>query len=233
MSTTAPREGTGTRDWTPPSGEVRPSSLGACPIYAWHNVRTPEDERPQEPIGKLVQFEAGHAAEHEYIRLLEERRGEKWTVDYELDNGYGGICHPDALHFERRVVMECKFTGFSKPAAYHLAQIRYYMIRMSETTGEIWTGEIHFLSKHGAEPQIFEVPFPDAAEVARLKNLADQQAADTPPPPACGMCRSREDAMDVRYYDKANNKKSRAGQEIMCPMISRCFPPPDDDCEIG
>ena len=232
MTTTTPREGSGTRDWTPPQGEFRASSLGACPIYAWHNCRVPEDERPVDPLGKSVMMYAGHAAEHEYLRQLHDRKGQTWSVDVDLDNGFGGTCHPDALDYERRVVGEIKFTSFKSPAEYHLAQIRWYMMRMTEDTGEEWTGEIHLLSKHGEEPRVFPVEYPDGAERMRLLLLAEQTAAPEPPPASMGMCKSREDAENVKYYD-CLGKPARKGQDIACPFAGRCFPPPDDGMEVG
>ena len=231
MTTLAPREGTGTRDWKPPVGEFRPSSLGACPRYAWHQMRVPEDERPLEPIGREVMMYAGHAAEHRYFEIMNERAGyELWTLDYELDNGFGGICHPDGLDFERQVVAEIKFTGYKNPAGYHLAQIAWYMHRMAVTTQKTWTGEVHLLDKYGGEPRVHPVPAPDAKLIQHLTRLAELHMAPEPPQ---GICLTREDAEDVRYYDVAAcGKKSKKGQEIRCPFAHLCFPPPNDGMEV-
>lgn len=229
MTTTASREGTGTRDWSPPVGEFRPSSLGACPRYAWEQMRIPEDERPRESIGKRVQLYAGHAAEHHYFELLNAETDQTWTLDYELDNGFGGICHPDGVDFTRRVVAEIKFTGYKEPAPYHRIQNAWYVHRMSVTTGERWRGEIHLLDKFGSDPKVFPQPVPDAEFIQKMTRLAELHMQDRPP---AGVCNCREDAEDVRYYDIANEKKSRKGSEIVCPMLAKCFPPPDDGMEV-
>jgi hypothetical protein len=224
-----PREGTGTRDWTPPEGEFRASALGACPRYAWYQMRIPEDERPVEPIGREVMMYAGHAAEHRYFEILNDR-GATWTLDYDLDNGYGGICHPDGLDFTRKVVAEIKFTGYKSPAGYHLAQIAWYMHRMAVVTQEPWTGEVHLLDKYGGEPRVTAVPAPDAKLIQHLTRLAELHMAPEPPQ---GICLTAEDAQDVRYYDVAAcGKKSAKGKEIVCPMARFCFPPPDDGMEV-
>jgi hypothetical protein len=203
---------------------MRPSLLGACLRYAWEEIRIPETEKPPAPIGKQVLFESGHAAEHAFIRLDNELHHAHWTTDVELDNGYGGVCHPDAVDYERRVIAEIKFTGYHKPAKYHVAQLLWYLHRMSVVTGEPWTGEIILLSKYGDPPQYFTVPTPTEEQVAFLKARAEAQLAPTPPR---GICTKPQDAANCRYYD-ALGEKPRKGKGYLCPYAAKCFPPPDD-----
>lgn len=219
----AERTDTGTRDWTPPVGEFRPSSLGACPRYAWLNARLPEAERPAEPIGKQVMMWAGHAAEHEWIRL-ENEAGGNWSTGYELDSGRG-TCHPDALDWDRHIVAEIKFTQYKKPAPYHLAQMSFYQVRLEEVTGHPWSGLMVLLSKNGDQPGLFEYPPPSEALRARVKELVALHTSDEMPE---GVCQDRDHAHAVKFYDVSDPKKLPPSKAIVCPMAGRCFPPPDD-----
>ena len=215
-----------TKEWTPPTGELRPSMLGACARYSWNEVRIPEEDRTRGPIGREVMFYSGHAAEEKFIELAIEYNGELLLHGQELDNGYGGICHPDAVDYARRRILEIKFTGYSKPAPYHLAQINWYQYQMSlQTGGAEWDGEMILLDKYGKEPKRFMVPFPSPERIAELTERAEAMIGSIPPR---GMCENRAQATTkARYYDR----ESPCGQrtEISCPYADVCHPAEEDD----
>ncbi len=218
-----------TKEWTPPTGELRPSMLGACARYSWNEVRIPEEDRTRGPIGREVMFYSGHAAEEKFIELAIEYNGELLLHGQELDNGYGGICHPDAVDYARRRILEIKFTGYAKPAPYHLAQINWYQYQMSlQTGGAEWDGEMILLDKYGKEPKRFMVPFPSPERIAELTERAEAMIGSIPPR---GMCENRAQATTkARYYDR----ESPCGQrtEICCPYSDICHPPEEDDFAV-
>jgi CRISPR/Cas system-associated exonuclease Cas4 (RecB family) len=218
-----------TKEWTPPTGEMRPSSLGACPRYAWQEVRKPQEDRVLGPIGREVMLYSGHAAEERFIELAREVNGELICHGQTLNNGYGGECHPDGVDYTLRRIIEIKFTGYAKPAPYHLAQLNWYQYRMSlETGGAEWEGEVVLLDKYGKEPKRFLVPFPDADRIAELTERAEAQVAPIPPK---GMCENRAQATTkARYYDAETPCGQRT--EISCPYADLCFPAGEDDFQL-
>jgi len=218
-----------TKEWTPPAGELRPSLLGACARYSWNEVRTPADERALGPIGREVMFYSGHAAEEKFIELAKEINGELLLHGQELDNGYGGVCHPDAVDYSLRRILEVKFTGYANPAPYHLAQLNWYQMQMSaQTGGAEWDGEVVLLDKYGKEPKRFVIPFPDAERRAELVARAEEMIGTIPPG---GICENRAHATTkARYYDRATPCGQRT--EICCPYADTCFPAEEDDFAV-
>lgn len=215
-----------TKEWTPPTGELRPSLLGACARYSWNEVRVPSEDRPLGPIGREVMFYSGHAAEEKFIELANKINGELLLHGQELENGYGGTCHPDAVDYSRRRILEIKFTGYAKPAPYHLAQLNWYQYQMSQQTGGAeWEGEMILLDKYGKEPKRFLIPFPDAERIAELTARAEGMLGPIPPG---GICENRAQATTkARYYDRETPCGQRT--EISCPYADTCFPAEEDD----
>lgn len=213
---------TGTRDWKPTPGEFRPSMLGACARYAWHKMQNPTLDEAG-PVGRTVLFAAGHAAEHAFLET-EQEAGRNLILGLELDNGFGGICHPDAVDADTDTVMEIKFTGYKKPAPYHVAQIQYYMHQLTQQTGRIHRGEIILLSKHGEAPSRFPVEPLEPEAMQQLLAKAKSIMGDEPPE---GVCSTRADSQNVRHYD-AGNPWPRANQNMVCPAANDCFPTNDD-----
>lgn len=215
-----------TKDWTPPTGEFRPSSLGACARYAWEEIRRPQEDRVLGPIGREVMLYTGHAAEEKWIELARLIEGRLLLHGQTLHNGFNGTCHPDAVDYSTRTIYEIKFSGYSKPAPYHVAQIQWYLHRMSqETGGAEWTGCVVLLSKYGKDPGYFEIEFPDADRIAELTARAESHLAAVPP---TGICTNRTEATTkARYYDKETPCGQRT--EICCPYADVCHPPTDDD----
>jgi len=218
-----------TKEWTPPTGELRPSMLGACARYSWNEVRIPQEERVRGPIGREVMFYSGHAAEERFIELARDYDGEQLLHGQELENGYGGTCHPDAVDYCLKRIIEIKFTGYAKPAPYHLAQLNWYQYQMSlQCGGAEWEGEMVLLDKYGKEPKRFVIPFPDADRIAELTERAEKMIGGIPPK---GMCENRAQATTkARYYDF----EAPCGQrtEICCPYADTCFPPEQDDFAV-
>jgi len=218
-----------TRDWTPPTGEFRPSALGACARYAWEQMRVSQIDRAkldaEEPIGRTIMMAVGHEAERVWIDLVNERENRAIVHGVTLYNGYNGYCHPDAVSWRDRKIYEIKHTGYKSPAPYHIAQLEWYLMRMAADTGRTdWSGVVVLLDKYGKDPLLCEVPFPDAERQAELIARAESHLQYTPPE---GICSSRQQALTkAKYYCKESSLGART--EIRCPHADKCFAPDDD-----
>ena len=208
-----------TADWTPPKHEFRPSSLGACEQYAHYKINDEEEEVLD--LGREIMFAAGHAAEEAWIHWVNKNWG--WNVCHgvDLNNGFGGTCHPDGVDWTTRTIYELKHTAYKKPAPYHVAQISWYMMRMANETGRNdWKGVVVLCDKFGKEPLLVEIPFPDADFQWELYRRALAQRGEVEPQ---RMCESYEQATTAaRYYDRETPCGSRT--KISCPYADRCFP---------
>lgn len=215
-----------TAEWTPPKHEFRPSSLGACPQYANFHIHDEEDEVLD--VGRHVMFATGHAAEAAWIEYVREYYG--WNICHgvELDNGFGGSCHPDGVDWTTRTIYEIKFTNHSKIQPYYRAQLSWYLMRMAnETLRYDWTGKVVLINKFGKEPQLLDVPMPDPDYQWELHKRALMQRGELP---ARRLCESSEQALTkAKYYDFESPCGSRT--EIACPYAARCFPELEDGFE--
>ena len=209
-----------TADWTPPKHEFRPSSLGSCPQYANYHIH---DEEPEIlEVGRHIMFSVGHAAEAAWIEWVNENWGLHVSHGVELNNGFGGTCHPDGVDWTTRTIYEIKHTAYKSAAEYHKAQLRWYLMRMNnETMRDDWKGVVVLIDKFGKEPILEEISYPTPAEQWELYERALMQRGEMTPQ---RLCTSHEQATTkAKYYD-AYGPPPGSRTVMACPYADRCFP---------